>query len=284
MSARSRASIGGACRRACPERREAPSALAGSGASACAWQSIGLPLGVRRFKRRNTCAAWRRLKPNKPPKPLHFPSVSFHFFLRIEPSIARWRPLQCSHISDRRADPFPSLLGKVARSVGWGVARRYDARRLARTLPRTCGPSALLSTPHPSPSAPPSPLRGAGGARRPPAGLMTCVNAVVAPRRVGRVRDAPLQPYGAGSAGAEHPPPSRFPGRPRRDPRGLTARECCQCVQRRAPQFSLRSVGSSLQAATATRDRSADTFAIIARDSIFVEKLFSVCSHRRRPV
>ena len=86
--------------------------------------------------------------------------------------------LQCSHISDRRADPFPSLLGKVARSAGWGVARCYDARRLARTLPRTCGPSALLSTPHPSPSATPSPLRGEGGARRPPAGSMTCVNAV----------------------------------------------------------------------------------------------------------
>ena len=86
--------------------------------------------------------------------------------------------LQCSHISDRRADPFPSLLGKVARSAGWGVARCYDARKLARTLPRTCGPSALLSTPHPSPSATPSPLRGEGGARRPPAGSMTCVNAV----------------------------------------------------------------------------------------------------------
>ena len=86
--------------------------------------------------------------------------------------------LQCSHISGRRADPFPSLLGKVARSAGWGVARCYDARRLARTLPRTCGPSALLSTPHPSPSATPSPLRGEGGARRPPAGSMTCVNSV----------------------------------------------------------------------------------------------------------
>ena len=106
----------------------------------------------------------------------------------------------------------------------------------------------------------------------------------VAPRRVGRDRNAPLQPYGAGSAGAEHSPPSRFPGRPRRDPRGLTARECCQCVQRRAPQFSLGSVASSLEAATATRDRSADTFAIIARVSILVEKLFSVCSKRRRPV
>ena len=46
---------------------------------------MGLPLGVRRFKRRNTCAAWRTMKPNKPPKPLPFPSISFTFFPRIEP-------------------------------------------------------------------------------------------------------------------------------------------------------------------------------------------------------
>ena len=97
-------------------------------------------------------------------------------------------------------------------------------------------------------------------------------------RRVGRDRNAPLQPYGAGPAGAEQPPPSRFPGRPRRDPRGLTARECCQCVQRRAPQFSLRSVTPSREAVPLTRDRPADVFAIIARVSISVEKLFSVCS------
>src|SRR5271157_3160970 len=31
------------------------------------------------------------------------------------------------------------------------------------------------------------------------------------------------------------------------------------------------------------KDRSADIFAIVARVSIFVEKLFSVCSSRRRP-
>ena len=103
-------------------------------------------------------------------------------------------------------------------------------------------------------------------------------------RRVGRDRNAPLRTDVAGSAGAEHSPPSRFPGRPRRDPRGLTARECCQCVRRRAPQFSLRSVAPSLEAATATRDRSADTFAIIARVSISVEKLFSVCTNHERHV
>ena len=94
---------------------------------------------------------------------------------------------------------------------------------------------------------------------------------------VASVRGTPLQPYGAGSAVAEHPPPSRFPGRPRRDPRGLTARECC--VQRRAAQFLLRSVASLLEAATATRDRSADGIAIVARVSIFAKKMFSLCSN-----
>ena len=177
------------------------------------------------------------------------------------------------------------MLGKVARSAGWGVARCFGASRIARPSPRTFVGPYLLSAPHPAfghlprfaekgkPATASSPMKTIAN--------LTCVNAVVAPRRVGRDRDAPVQPYGAGSAGAEHPPPSRFPGRPRRDPRGLTARECCQCVQRRAAQFSLRSVASSLVAATATRDRSADIFAIIARVSIFVEKLFSICSSRR---
>ena len=52
------------------------------------------------------------------------------------------------------------------------------ARRLARTLAANLrSDAALLSTPHPSPSATPSPLRGGeGGARRPPAGSMTCVS------------------------------------------------------------------------------------------------------------
>ncbi len=98
-----------------------------------------------------------------------------------------WIPLsprgpQCSHISDRRADPSPACWGRwrhraskdprlsTGYGAGWGVARCYDARRLARTSPRTCGPSALLSTPHPPPSATPSPLREEGDARRPLAG------------------------------------------------------------------------------------------------------------------
>ena len=114
-------------------------------------------------------------------------------------------PLQCSHISDRRADPFPSLLGKVARSAGWGVARCYDASRLARMLPRTCGPSALLSTPHPSPSATPSPLRGEGGARRPPAGSMTCVNAV------GEGEGKPSPAFPLACTRCDHPNRCRMP-------------------------------------------------------------------------
>ena len=60
-------------------------------------------------------------------------------------------------VFNHRVDPFPSLLGKVARSAGWGVVGCCGAKRLARSFPRTCSPSALLSTPHPSPSATPSP-------------------------------------------------------------------------------------------------------------------------------
>jgi len=41
-------------------------------------------------------------------------------------------------------------LGKVAQSAGWGVARCADAKRLARTFPGTCDPSALLSSPDPA--------------------------------------------------------------------------------------------------------------------------------------
>ena len=60
--------------------------------------------------------------------------------------------------SRHAADPFPSLLGKslppgedpgVARSAGWGAARR-DRRRIARPSPRTFIGSYLLSTPHPA--------------------------------------------------------------------------------------------------------------------------------------
>src|SRR5208337_830457 len=44
--------------------------------------------------------------------------------------------------------------------AGWGVARCFGPSRIARPSPRTFVGPYLLSTPHPSPSATPSPLRG----------------------------------------------------------------------------------------------------------------------------
>jgi hypothetical protein len=38
------------------------------------------------------------------------------------------------------------------------VGRRFDARTIAQTAPRTFVVAILLSTPHPSPSATPSPF------------------------------------------------------------------------------------------------------------------------------
>ena len=46
--------------------------------------------------------------------------------------------------------PFSSLLGKVARSAGWGVARRVNRSRIARPPLRTCFGRSLLSAPHPA--------------------------------------------------------------------------------------------------------------------------------------
>src|SRR5271165_292793 len=56
----------------------------------------------------------------------------------------------------RRADPgqsrlpSPALLGKVARSAGWGVTRYLNPSRIARASARTYIDSALLSAPHPA--------------------------------------------------------------------------------------------------------------------------------------
>jgi hypothetical protein len=44
---------------------------------------------------------------------------------------------------------FLSLLGKVARSAEWGVARCFDPSRIARSSPRTFKHPDLLSAPHP---------------------------------------------------------------------------------------------------------------------------------------
>jgi hypothetical protein len=46
--------------------------------------------------------------------------------------------------------PFPSLLGKVARSAGWGVARFFDRGRIAQPSPQTFDEPYLLSAPHPA--------------------------------------------------------------------------------------------------------------------------------------
>ena len=42
------------------------------------------------------------------------------------------------------------MLGKVARSVGWGVARCFDASRVARPSARASAGAHLLSAPHPA--------------------------------------------------------------------------------------------------------------------------------------
>jgi hypothetical protein len=57
--------------------------------------------------------------------------------------------------------PSPALLGKVARSDGWGMARCFDAGRTARPSLRTCVDPDLLSTPHPALRATASRRRGA---------------------------------------------------------------------------------------------------------------------------
>jgi hypothetical protein len=62
--------------------------------------------------------------------------------------------------------PSPALLGKVARSAGWGGARCFGASRGARPTPRTFTKPDLLSTP---PSAfGPLPRFAEKGARHPP--------------------------------------------------------------------------------------------------------------------
>ena len=59
------------------------------------------------------------------------------------------QPTIFTHLQNQ-ALSFPSLLGKVARSAGWGMARCLNPSRIARPLPRTCVEISLLSTPHPA--------------------------------------------------------------------------------------------------------------------------------------
>ena len=206
----------------------------------------------------------------------------------------RIRPVRCGSLADRPVAPpavfthLRSPRGSLPQLAGEGGAkRRMGCGPLLRPKSDCTTVTANLRSKRPAfhtPSVafgdtfPASRRRGRPAAARRLDDL--CERRSGAP--AGRsTATRPCSLTARGSAGAEHPPLLRFPGRRRRDPRGLTARECCQCVQRRAAQFSLRSVASSLVAATATRDRSADIFAIIARVSIFVEKLFSICSSRR---
>ena len=139
MSARSRASIGGASRRACPERREAPRRASRlRRADACAWQSIGPPLAMARACGSAVTCAAAQISGREINLPSACGNISGRFAFGLSAAdrspIARWHPLQCSHISDRHADPFPSLLGKVARSAGWGVARCFDAKTDCTTV------------------------------------------------------------------------------------------------------------------------------------------------------
>src|SRR5208282_3863342 len=92
-------------------------------------------------------------------------AVSFPGFALLHSHISNAGPsfpsfaLRQAHIPNRRAHPFPSLLGKVARRAGWGMARFFKPSRLARPSARTNVGAYLVSTPHP-------PLRGTFPASR----------------------------------------------------------------------------------------------------------------------
>ena len=60
------------------------------------------------------------------------------------------RELQYSHISNRRADPFPTCCGRWREAPDgvWPAASAYS--RIARPSPRTCVGPYLLSAPHPA--------------------------------------------------------------------------------------------------------------------------------------
>ncbi len=88
------------------------------------------------------------------------------------------RALRHSHISKAGRYPSPALLGKVARSAGWGVVRCLNfgsdcttvTLSLHRAIPAFRTPSGPITRRKTGvfrrPMGPPSPLRGEGGARR----------------------------------------------------------------------------------------------------------------------
>src|SRR5271167_2771857 len=104
-------------------------------------------------------------------------------------------------MSNRRANPVPSLLGKVARSAGWGVANCFGPRRIARPPRQTFIDPYLLSALHPPPRGT-FPASRRKGTRRPPAGSLTCVNAV------GPQQGAREAPHSQSDVAA---PPSSYP-------------------------------------------------------------------------
>ena len=90
-------------------------------------------------------------------------------------------PTAFTHLKLRVRIPSPALLGKVARSAGWGMARCIDPSRIARTSARTCNDPYLLSTPHPA-------LRAAFPASRRRGGSPTAFNSTTCVNLKGRGR------------------------------------------------------------------------------------------------
>ena len=74
----------------------------------------------------------------------------------------------CTHRASRRAHTFPSLLGKVARRAGWGVARGFEAGQACATIRASVRRRIpACHTPSVGLRPTPSPLRGEGGAQPP---------------------------------------------------------------------------------------------------------------------
>jgi hypothetical protein len=128
-------------------------------------------------------------------------------------SVNRLAPLPASgllhaHIPNRGAHPFPSLLGKVARSAGWGVGRCFEPSRTARTSHRTYIDPVLHPAPHPAFGHLPrfAEKGGAPTARS----SMTCVHAVARAGRGGySVRRFPPSTKRSSPAAGAPPPFTR---------------------------------------------------------------------------
>ncbi len=94
---------------------------------------------------------------------LHCRSPAFHTPSGAPRHLPRLRGEGGANLSTyRKRDPFPSLLGKVARRAGWGVARRHRRETPGRNAAANLHCRSLASTPHPAPSATPPGLRPGG--------------------------------------------------------------------------------------------------------------------------